>query len=363
MVAGGLEAAADAMTGAVIGRALEPSHGEGNRVEHGNCLNCDTALIGSHCHSCGQSSHVHRTLAAYGHDLLHGVFHFEGKIWNTLPMLAFKPGELTRRYIHGERAKFVSPLALFLFAVFLSFAVVSGLAGEMHFPDETKINDLKVGLRGKPLSELEGQLKQHEAKKAALGEEIKKVDAADGNTDALEKQRDAIDKEIDDIETARGFLKGEKWTVTNPGKTGWLKLDHAITKANENPNLFLYKIQSSAYKYSWALIPLSTPFVWLLFFWRRQFKVYDHAVFVTYSLTFMMFLVVVLTVLGFAGSPQPVVPIAGTFIPPLHMYRQLRGAYGVSRLGGIVRTLALSLFGLLALTLFVVLLLLLGIMG
>ena len=54
---------------------------------------------------------------------LHGVLHFEGKIWRTLPLLAWKPGELTRRYIDGERARFVSPIALFLFSVFLMFAV------------------------------------------------------------------------------------------------------------------------------------------------------------------------------------------------------------------------------------------------
>lgn len=57
------------------------------------------------------------------HDLLHGALHFEGKLWRTLPMLGFRPGELTRRYIEGERARFVSPMALFLFSVFLMFAV------------------------------------------------------------------------------------------------------------------------------------------------------------------------------------------------------------------------------------------------
>ena len=43
-------------------------------------------------------------------------------------MLFWRPGDLTRRYIHGERAKFVSPLALFLFAVFLTFAVFNWIA-------------------------------------------------------------------------------------------------------------------------------------------------------------------------------------------------------------------------------------------
>ena len=67
------------------------------------------------------------SLGAFVHDLLHGVFHFEGKIWRTLPLLAWRPGELTRRYIDGERARFVSPIALFLFIVFLMFAVIGAL--------------------------------------------------------------------------------------------------------------------------------------------------------------------------------------------------------------------------------------------
>jgi Protein of unknown function (DUF3667) len=355
-----LEAAADAMTGAVIGRAVEPSHGEGGAAAHSNCLNCGASLMGSHCHQCGQSSHVHRTLAAYGHDLLHGVFHFEGKIWQTLPMLAFKPGELTRRYIHGERAKFVSPLALFLFAVFLMFAVVGGLAGEMHAPDTS---ELKVELKGKPLGEIEKALTEKTARKDAISFAIDAARDAEKPTGELRAELNKVKDEIGNLKTARNFATGKSdFTVTDL-KTGWPALDAGIDKANKNPNLFLYKLQSSAYKYSWALIPLSVPFVWLLFFWRRQFKLYDHAVFVTYSLTFMLFLTVLLTVVGFAGAAQPVVPLAGTFIPPIHMYRQLRGAYGVSRLGGLARTAALATFGSVVLMLFLAMLMLLGALG
>jgi Protein of unknown function (DUF3667) len=356
VVTGGLEAVGDAITGALFGRAVEPAHGEGSTAGEGDCLNCGTVLLGQHCHACGQKAQVHRTLVAYGHDLLHGVFHFEGKVWKTLPMLVFKPGELTRCYIHGERAKFVSPLALFLFAVFLMFAVVGGLAGEMHMPSD----HVTAALKNKPLAELEKGLKDQQARKAVLDTQIKAAEAADTETRALEKQRDGVEKEIDQIETARDVLTGKKWTVTE-ARVGWAKFDAAITKANENPNLFLYKLQSSAYKYSWALIPLSVPFVWLLFFWKRQYKVYDHAVFVTYSLTFMLFLVVVLTVIGFAGVGEPVVPIAGTFIPPIHIYKQMRGAYGVSRLGGLLRTILLGVFGTIVLSLFLVLLVAVGV--
>jgi hypothetical protein len=355
-----LEAAGDAMTGAVLGRAVEPEAGEGRGVERGACLNCGIELIGPHCHGCGQKAKVHRTLRSYGHDLLHGVFHFDGKVWKTLPMLAFKPGELTRRYIHGERAKFVSPLALFLFAVFLMFAVVSSLAGQMQTPD---MQPIRANLQDKPLSELDKALKGETAREDAIDLAIDQARDAGQPVDALKAQRDKIEREIDAIKSARNLILGKPdWTVTDL-KTGWPALDAGIDKANKNPNLLLYKLQNGAYKYSWALIPLSVPFVWLLFFWRRQFKVYDHAVFVTYSLTFMLFLTVVLTVIGFAGAAEPVVPIAGVFIPPIHIYRQLRGAYGVSRIGGIVRTLILSAFGSVVLIFFLALLLLLGIMG
>lgn len=355
-----LEAAGDAITGAVIGRAVEPDHGEGIVGIHGPCLNCGAALSGPYCNQCGQAAHVHRNLAAYGHDLLHGVFHFEGKIWRTLPMLAFKPGDLTRRYIHGERAKFVSPLALFLFAVFLMFAVVGGLAGEMHAPD---VGGLKTELRGKPLNELETGLKDKNTQKEAINRAIDKARDAERPTADLRKQLNTVNEEIGDLKTARNFVTGSAdFTVTDL-KTGWAALDAGIDKANKNPNLFLYKIQSSAYKYSWALIPLSVPFVWLLFFWRRQFKVYDHAIFVTYSLTFMLMLTVVLTVAWFAGLAVPWVPLAGTFIPPIHMYRQLRGAYGVSRIGGLMRTAVLATFGSVVLMVFLALLMLLGALG
>ena len=129
---GELEAVADAVTGGMLGRAVEPGDGETDGHTHEtHCLNCGAELTGAFCHQCGQHAHVHRTLSAFFHDFLHGVLHFEGKIWRTLPLLAWKPGELTRRYIDGQRASFVSPIALFLFCVFLTFAVIGLTSGAL----------------------------------------------------------------------------------------------------------------------------------------------------------------------------------------------------------------------------------------
>ena len=64
-------------------------------------------------------------MRAFFQDFSTGLFNFEGKIWRTLPMLAWSPGEMTRRYIAGERARFISPVALYLFTVFAMFAVLN----------------------------------------------------------------------------------------------------------------------------------------------------------------------------------------------------------------------------------------------
>ena len=124
-----------------------------------------------------------------------------------------------------------------------------------------------------------------------------------------------------------------------------------------------YKLQANSYKFSWLLIPLSIPFVWLLFAWRRRFGPYDHAVFVTYSLSFMTQLFVVLTVLGTAGAGENLLFFGATLVPLLHIYKQLKGAYSLSRFSALWRTGALSLFILVILFLFLDVLLLLGVVG
>lgn len=122
----------------------------------------------------------------------------------------------------------------------------------------------------------------------------------------------------------------------------------------------LYKLQANGYKFSWLLIPLSIPFVWLIFAWRRQFKAYDHAVFVTYSLAFMSLLFVTISLIslipGGAGWAALLVIIGA----PLHLYKQLRYAYGLTRFSTLWRFAALLVFIQIVLVLFLQALLVLG---
>jgi hypothetical protein len=329
-----LEAVGDAITGAVLGRAVEPKAGEAaeGHTHERNCLNCGTALAGDYCYHCGQRAHVHRTLTAFWHDLVHGVFHFEGKIWHTLPLLAWKPGELTRAYIDGKRARFVSPIALFLFCVFITFAVIGLTNSTMHASAQASADAAKELSKDQTkLDVLQGQ------RAAATGVEAAK-----------------LDEKISNLKGEMAALQAVKDGKIDPGtfkiQSDWLGgINENLGEAAKNPELLFYKLKTNAYKFSWALIPISVPFVWLLFPFSRRFRLYDHTVFVTYSLCFMMLLLSVSTVVGLVSDGLASLAF---FVPPVHMYRHLRWTYGLDKGGAMWRTALLTVFAFIAISLF-----------
>ena len=119
-----IDAAGGAATGGILAGALERPTGHAGDAE-GNCTDCGQAVEGKFCSNCGQPTHVHRSLLHLGEEMLHGVLHFDARIWRTLPLLAINPGRLTREWVQGRRTRYVSPLAVFLFTVFVMVMLLS----------------------------------------------------------------------------------------------------------------------------------------------------------------------------------------------------------------------------------------------
>jgi len=88
------------------------------------------------------------------------------------------------------------------------------------------------------------------------------------------------------------------------------------------------------------LTPISLPFLWLMFAWRRGVKPYDHAIFLLYSLSFMSLFFTLLALISAVGLPSIVAP-AIMIGPPVHMFMQLRETYALSIFSALWRTLVL----------------------
>lgn len=89
------------------------------------CLNCDSALTGRYCASCGQ-----RVVGAYPTvremigDTWQELAGYDGKFMRTVKRL-LSPGALTIDTLEGRRARFISPIRLYLLASLLYFLVAS----------------------------------------------------------------------------------------------------------------------------------------------------------------------------------------------------------------------------------------------
>jgi Protein of unknown function (DUF3667) len=85
-------------------------------------------LTGPYCSACGQHAHESaRSVAALFHDAWHIATHVDGRFWQTLYVMLFKPGKLTKEYFAERRARYLPPVRVYLVlsVLFFAFALVS----------------------------------------------------------------------------------------------------------------------------------------------------------------------------------------------------------------------------------------------
>lgn len=324
------------------------------------CLNCDTRLTGAFCHVCGQSADPARSLRALGRDLELLAVHSDSRLWRTLPLLIRSPGDLTRRYVHGQRARFVSPTVLFLFAVFLMFLAVN----QVTAPGVARL-DAQVRAGQALLVDAAGDAA---LRVATLKAEKHALRAADPHADTRGIDRRIVHAQRDTALLAR--LTAGAPTGGSPSKqrraptaamlaaaTGGLDglpppLDAIAAAVHRDPGLAVFKIKAASYKFSWLLIPISAPLIGLLFWRRRDTGLYDHAIFAIHSLSFHMLMATALIGLDILGLPTVAVWAAAVLLSPIHLYRHLKGAYVLGRSAAAWRAGVLLVLTVVAVVLF-----------
>jgi len=293
-------------------------------VEHGGgalrqhvCANCDAVLGGRFCQDCGQAAHVHRSLLHLAEELLHGIFHFETRAWRTLAELAWRPGRMIRDYIHGRRARYVPPLALFLFMMFALFLVFSMTSPLGHVNDESTPASASASARSSSAPASAGAHTRHWLPALMRGT-----------------------RQVGEDELHRELTANLPW-IARPA------IEHRILHAANNRELALYKIRNAAPKYAILLVPFTLPLLGLLFIGRRDVQLFDHVVFSFYSLSAMAMLLILLSLLDAIGLGM-LSELLKLLLPPVMFFMQLRGAYQLTRWGALWRTAVLLLYALVA---------------
>ncbi len=113
---------------AEVVQSVEAGAGPPEGVAAGMCPECETALVGDHCHGCGEKRPEARDLSlryffSEAAQELTSVEH--SKLVHTLWALLARPGFLTNEWIAGRRRRYLKPLNLCLGILALSFFIYS----------------------------------------------------------------------------------------------------------------------------------------------------------------------------------------------------------------------------------------------
>ena len=391
-MSGELEAAGALATAGAVAGAIEGR--EPGKPGEGGCLNCGAALAGPFCSQCGQNAHPHRKLTHVFEEFLHGLVHFDTKAWRTLPMVAFRPGTLTRNYVYGRRARYISPLALFLFTIFFMFFVFAfampPLDANAPLQNVSRSDAAQLAEAREELEQAERELAEARASRdpnrpvglqtriaestvSIAAEEVRRLEAELATEPGQAAEHEAEqDGGVNVSVMGERVPAGSTWQeelreAVDRGEVrvnlGHPRLNEKALETLRNPDLALYKVQQAAYKFSFLLAPLSLPFIALLFVWKRGVTLYDHMAYALYALSFASLLFVAIIL---AAQHAWTSWLTGWLIMlglPAHTYFHLKGAYALGWFSALWRTAFMLTFAVIIMSIFVTLIVILGLAG
>jgi hypothetical protein len=249
------------------------------------CMNCGTTLIGAFCHRCGQrQDDLHRSMLRLSGEVVSSFVNVDGQVLRTLPRLLFRPWDLTRDYLAGERMSQTPPLRLFLIVVVLVF--VAGVFGD----------------------------------RSGGGPSFHVVDSPE-QAARIEARQPRSSRPPVFINPSRPTNAFERW------------LFPAVARAVSSQQAFGQAMFDWAQRLTVLLLPVGALTLGLLFVFDRRYVLFDHLIFTMHSLAAQgLLLSFVLAVGRFAPAVAWLL-----WLSPVHLFAHLKGAYRIGVLGTLVR--------------------------
>ena len=318
------------------------------------CLNCGTELKGEFCYHCGQDADTHhRTIGHLFFEVFEGLFHLDGRLWTTLPPLLFNPGRLARDLMEGRLARHIPPFRIFLVTLLLFMLIAEHVTEEQRLHPPVK-PAVPATAQGTHTAQIEVIRDASDSATASNGGDDGNLGEMLGNhASELQsaKTTTMIDKKtghkmvVNQInlfaltEADARLLGG--LVAKSDMKPRWLKDD--LVKALNDKERFFAAVFTWGHRLALLLLPIVGLSLSLLYLGRRKdgrrLYLYDHLLIAMNLLSFM-FLTSALGLL----LPEPAQP-AWSGVSALwtlwNFFSTLRGAYGSSILGAILKSLLL----------------------
>ncbi len=114
---------------------LHEHHSSANLIPGTHCANCQAPLQGKWCSQCGQQwAALNPTWHDFVSEATQEFLPVDNKIFRTVRLLFFHPGELTAEFLRGRRVRYISALRLYLTMSLLFFFLSSVLPNPNVIP-------------------------------------------------------------------------------------------------------------------------------------------------------------------------------------------------------------------------------------
>ena len=280
------------------------------------CANCGNELSGRFCQVCGQREEPRvPTLLSIIREATNALFGLESKLWRSIAVLIFKPGQLTVAYLAGQRQRYTSPLRLYLLFSIAAFAYFAFIGNQ-----GINFNDVIV----------------------ASGQDAETTVNTQEQSDNLQENRKAeidanIDAEIDNFQLPESLnvdadtrILLDEFVAQGKDKLKKIKSDVKSGNIVEVISQFLRPLPK-------ALL-LFLPFIALAFkfLFLGSGKYYiEHLIYLLHNHAFIFGLVILSALIVQIGKYIPAlddvfsipITLAWVFYVPFYLYRSLRVVY------------------------------------
>jgi len=332
------------------------------------CLNCHARLRGQYCGHCGQRSR-NRLISIW--QLLQEAFgdllELDSRLWRTLVPLLTKPGQLTRDYLEGRRARYMPPFRTYLVLSVIFFVVA--------FFDPQKDLSLFFEPEPKPTAEEIAQAetdkqaaaKQIEEQRQAALESLREPEAEGTLSDEIIAEIIDDDDEIN-INIGGGsdntgiFGDCEDVSISDDGDMPeWLTKrfpDERVkeicerNKARGNENFADAMLDNIPIALI-VLLPLMALVLKVLYPLSRRYFVEHLLFFVHFHAFFFLMLIVQILFARTTGllgpedgaidSASQLILVIASFYIPVYLYKAMRHVYGQGHLVTIMKYLMLAI--------------------
>ena len=282
-----------------------------------SCPNCSTELHGRFCSNCGQNQkNIARFLLDLGEEYFGEFFSLDSRIWRTLSTLLLKPGQMTRDYFDGKRARYIPPLRLYLVLSFIFFLVISVFNFE---PDSSDVNLSQATVTGAEIDNSKTEQTEPEANEslAELEEDLAEELEASG------LQINEKDAETLIVETLAPLGSSVQGQISQ-------QLTKARAAIGDDPSALGEAVLDIMPPVVFFLLPVFAIFLKLAYLRQSVFYT-EHFVLTLNNHSFLWLLLPISELLEYFGTFANIIGVLLIPYMAYYLYRSMRVFYGQSR--------------------------------